>query len=135
MTPEEADLRTENASLGDLISRMTGDFSTLVRKEMELAKVETKEEITKAGKAGGKLGAAAITGYLALLFLSFAVVFLLDYWMPLPVAFLIVAVVYAIATAILGQNGRKQLKTVNPSPDQTVETLKEDVQWAKTLNK
>ncbi len=123
-----------SASLGELFSRMSGDLGNLVRKEIELAKVETKAEVSRAGKAGGKLGAAAVTGYLAVLFASFALVHLLDEIMHLALAFLLVAVVYAIAAAILGKSGQTQLKSVNPLPEQTVETLKEDVEWAKTRN-
>ena len=125
---------TDSRSLGDLFSRLTGDLGTLVRQEMELAKAETKQEIAKAGKAGGQLGAAALTGYLALLFASFALAWLLDDVMPRSLAFFIVAAIYGIAAAVLAQRGRNQMKNVDPLPRQTVETLKEDVQWAKTRN-
>jgi len=126
------DIRVES-SLGDLFSRMTTDVSQLVQKEIQLAKVELKEETTKAAKAGGKCGAAALTGYLTVLFASFALAFLLDQWMPRAVAFAIVAVAYGIAAFVLAQQGKSDIKTVEPLP-QTKETLKEDAQWAKTRN-
>jgi len=119
-------------SLGELFSRMTNDVSTLLRKEVELAKVETKEEISKTAKASQKLGGAAVAGYFAAIMLSFAIAFGLDSFLPTWLAFLIVAVAYGIAAAVLGQKGKEEIKTVNLTPEETIDTLKEDVQWAKT---
>lgn len=119
------------ASLGDLFGRMTSDFSTLVRKEMELAKVELKEEAKQAGKAGGAFGGAAVAGLMALILLSFALAWGLAEIMPEGFAFLIVGVLYAIAAAVMFSSGRKKMQQVNPVPEQTVETLKEDAQWLR----
>ncbi|MCA1692734.1 MAG: phage holin family protein [Acidimicrobiales bacterium] len=124
--PQEAD-----KSLGALVADMTSEVSTLMRKEVELAKVELKEEVSRAGKAGGMLGAGALTGYLTILFASFALAWLLDAVMPVALAFLLVAVLYGIAAAVLITRGREQIKHVDPVPRQTVETLKEDMEWAK----
>jgi hypothetical protein len=77
------------------------------------------------------LGAGAFSAYLALLFVSFALAWLLDAVMPTALAFLLVAVVYGIAAAVLLPRGRDRLKAVHPIPEQTADTLKEDVQWAK----
>jgi uncharacterized membrane protein YqjE len=133
--PPDAALPTEpkapEKSLGQLFSELTSDLSTLMRKEVELAKVETKEEVARAGKAGGMLGGGAFAGWFALLFLSFAVAWLLDEWMHTALAFLIVGLVYAVVAAVLVVQGRSRMQSVNPVPQQTVETLKEDVQWAK----
>jgi F0F1-type ATP synthase assembly protein I len=133
--PPDATLPTEpknpEKSLGQLFSELTSDLSTLMRKEVELAKVETKEEVSRAGKAGGMLGGGAFAGYFALLFLSFALAWLLDEWMHTALAFLIVGLLYAVVAAVLVVRGRARLQSVNPVPQQTVETLKEDVQWAK----
>lgn len=133
--PPDAALPTEpkapEKSLGQLFSELTSDLSTLMRKEVELAKVETKEEVARAGKAGGMLGGGAFAGYFALLFLSFALAWLLDEWMHTALAFLIVGLLYAAVAAVLVMQGRTRLQSVNPVPQQTVETLKEDVQWAK----
>lgn len=117
--------------LSALISDMTSDVGTLVRKELELAKIETKEELSRTAKAGGMLGAAGFAGYLAVVMLSFALAFLLDLAMPLWVAFLIVALLYGAAAAFLFVRGRERMKQVNPVPEQTVETVKEDVEWLK----
>ena len=121
----------EGQSVGDLLGRVTTDLSTLMRKEVELAKVEIKEEATKAGKASGMLAGAGAVGYLVLVFLAQTLMFALDAAMPIGWAALITAVVLGIVTAVLFVLGRKQFQQVNPKPEQTVETLKEDVQWAK----
>jgi hypothetical protein len=123
--------REPDKSLSELISAMTSDLSTLMRKEVQLAKLETKEELSTAAKAGGMLAGGGIAAHLALLFLSFAAAFLLVNWMPTELAFLIVAVIYAIAAAAMAMSGRERLRRVNPVPEQTVQTLKEDVQWAR----
>jgi uncharacterized membrane protein YqjE len=133
--PQGVDLSREpkaaDKSLGQLFSEMTSDLGTLMRKEVELAKVETKEEVARAGKAGGMLGAGGITAYLALLFASFALAWLLDEAMHTALAFLVVAVLHGVIAAVLLSRGRARLKDVSPVPQQTVETLKEDMEWAR----
>jgi uncharacterized membrane protein YqjE len=120
-----------DSSVGDLLGRVTTDLSTLRRQEVELAKVEIKEEATKAGKASGMLAGAGAVGYLVLVFLALALMFALDAAMPIGWAALITAVLLGVVAAVLFVLGRKQFQQVNPKPEQTVETLKEDVQWAK----
>lgn len=119
-------------SLGQLVGEMSTELSSLMRAEVQLAKVELKDEVAKAGKAGGMFGAGAVTGYFALLFASLALAWLLDQAMPTALAFFLVAVLYGVAAAILISRGRAEMKQVDPVPRQTVETLKEDVEWAKT---
>jgi hypothetical protein len=118
-------------TLGELLSAMTSDLGLLVRKEMELAKVEIKEEVGRAGKAAGAFGGTAVTAYFALLFLSFALALGLSALMPDGLAFLLVGLLYGAASAVLFLQGRDRAKDLNPVPEQTVETLKEDVAWAK----
>ena len=118
-------------SLGELFGEMTTEVSQLMRKEVELAKVEIKDEVGRAGKAGGMLGAGAVTGYFALLFISLALAWLLDQVMNTALAFFIVGLLYGIAAAVLITRGREQMKHVDPVPRQTVETLKEDAEWVK----
>ena len=117
-------------SLGELFSEMTSDLGTLMRKEVELAKVETKEEVSRAGKAGAMFAGAGIAAYTALLFLSFTLAWLLDEVMHVALAFLVVAVLHVLAAAFLALQGRKKIKQVQPVPE-TVASLKEDVEWAK----
>ena len=118
-------------SLGELIGEMTSEVSQLMRKEVELAKVEIKEEGGRAGKAGGMFGGGAVAGYFALLFVSLALAWLLDQAMNTALAFFIVGALYGIAAAVLISRGREQMKQVDPVPRQTVETLKEDAEWVK----
>jgi hypothetical protein len=129
-SPDRTDEVAET-SVGDLIGNISTDLSRLFRQEVELAKVELKQEAGKAGKAAGMLGGAGLAGYLAVALLSFAVVFGLGNVMDLGWAALIVAVVWGVISAVLYANGRKKLKTVDPTPRQTVDTLKEDAQWLK----
>lgn len=118
-------------SIGQLIGDVTGDLSRLFRQEVELAKAEMRAEATKAGKAGGLLAGAGVAGLLAALLLSLAVVALLDQVMPWGWAALIVGALWAAAGAVLYSRGRQQMREVSPVPRQTVETLKEDAQWAR----
>jgi uncharacterized membrane protein YqjE len=128
--PSQRDSREEQ-SLGTLLGEVARDVSELLRKELELAKVELREEAAKASKAGVKIGAGALMGYLALFLASFAAAWGLAEVMPTGVAFLIVAAVYAVVGAVLFVNGRKQLRDVSPMPQQTKETLKEDASWVR----
>jgi hypothetical protein len=127
----EHDDRVAEASLGEIIGNISDDLSQLFRQEVELAKAEIRQEAAKAGKAAGMLGGAGFAGYLAVVLLSFAVVFGLSNVMDAGWAALIVAIVWGAAGAILFVNGRKKLKTVDPVPRRTAETLKEDARWLK----
>jgi uncharacterized membrane protein YqjE len=119
-------------SLGDIVSDITSDMSTLVRQEMELATSEMKREVTKLGKGAGMFGGAGAAGYLTLIFLSLALTFLLDNWMPIELAALIVAIIWGIVTTVLALKGRQEIKNANPELPVTQRTLKEDAQWATT---
>ncbi len=118
-------------SIGELIGNISNDLSQLFRQEVELAKAELKQEAAKAGKAAGMLGGAGFAGYLAVVLLSFAAVFGLANVMDAGWAALIVAVVWAVIGAVLFVTGRNKLKTVDPVPHRTVDTIKEDAQWLK----
>jgi len=122
---------SDATTVGELVGEAASDLSRLMRLELELAKAEIKQEATKAGKGAGMLGGAGFAGYLAVLFLSLALMFLLHTFLPYGWAALIVAVLWGIVGAVLYSRGRAQLKAVSPKPEQTIETLKEDAQWAK----
>lgn len=122
---------TDDRSLGELFSELSRGASTLVRQEVELAKLETKEQLQRTGKAGVLFTAGGVAGFLALLLLSFAAAWGLAAVMPDGVAFLIVGLVYAVVAAVLLGKAKKQAAEIEPVPQQTVETLKEDVQWAR----
>jgi uncharacterized membrane protein YqjE len=133
-TDADLDVRS-GRSIGELFGEFTSDISTLMRKEVELARIELKEEVSKGARAGGMLGATALAGYLALVMLSFAAAWGLAEAMAPGWAFLIVGAVYAAVAAVLYSKGRAELRRVQLKPEQTIETLKEDVQWAKAQKK
>jgi hypothetical protein len=126
--------RTAAASPGELAAEVAKDVSTLVRQEISLAKAELQQEAKTAGVAAGAFGGAGFAGYFVLVFLSLGLMWGLDAWMPLGWAAVVVAAVWAVVGAVLAAVGRSRLKRFNPKPERTIETVKEDVQWAKTRN-
>jgi O-antigen/teichoic acid export membrane protein len=130
-TPGPVEPQGQEKSLGELLSTVTSDLQTLFRKEVELAKAEIREEAGKAGKAAGMYGGAGFAGYLVLLFLSLALLFGLANVMDEAWAALIVMAIWAVVAAVLYQKGRARMRTVSPKPEQTVETMKENAEWAR----
>jgi uncharacterized membrane protein YqjE len=118
-------------SLGELLGRVSRDFSELVSTQVELAKVELQEEIAAAGRGAGILAAGAFCAYLGVVLLSFAAAWGLSEVLPEGVAFLIVGAVYAVAAAVLLPRGKDRLSRVRPVPERTAESVREDVQWAR----
>lgn len=125
--------RERDGSVSQLISGIVGDAQVLVRQEIALARQEISEEISNAKQAGIKLGIAggvlAIGGLLLILALAQAVADLLNW--PTWAGYALVGVVLAIVGYILLSSAQKQIKDVHPIPEQTVETLKENVEWIK----
>ncbi|MEJ7583246.1 MAG: phage holin family protein [Acidimicrobiales bacterium] len=121
--------RQPERTLPELLSAMTQDVSELVRKELELAREEVKVEVKHAGDAAKFLGSAGFVAYLAVLMLVFAAAWGLDAVLPTGFAFLVVGLVLGAVAAVLALRGRDRLKTLDPKPQQTIETLKEDAQW------
>jgi Putative Actinobacterial Holin-X, holin superfamily III len=115
----------EGTSVGQLMGEVAKDLSTLMRQELELAKVEVKAEASKAGKGAGLMGAAGFAGYMVLLFLSIALWWALYHLVGHSWSALIVAALWGIVAAVAFVMGRKQLKTVNPKPERTVDTLQQ----------
>ena len=122
---------TDDGSLSALLSDVTGEIATLFRQEVELARVETSQQVSRAAKAGAMLGAAAVVGFLTLILLAFAAAWGLTEVVPEGVAFLIVGLVFGLVAAVLASAGKKKIASIRPVPDQTVQTLKDDVQVAK----
>jgi hypothetical protein len=115
----------EGTSVGQLIGEVTKDLSTLMRQELELAKVELKAEAKKAGQGAGAFGAAGFAGYMVLMFLSFALWWALENVMDAGLAALIVAVLWGVVGAVAFLMGKKKFRQVNPKPERTVETLQQ----------
>lgn len=123
----------QDASLGDLLKQLSEQTTTLVRQEIDLAKAEVTQKGKQASAGAGVLAAAAIVGLLALGALTAMFIALLDTAMATWLAALIVTVVYGAIAGALAVVGRGRLKAATPVvPEQTVETVKEDVEWAKT---
>jgi uncharacterized membrane protein YqjE len=118
--------------IGELVKQLSEQTSTLVRQEIELAKTELSERGKAAGKGAGLLGGAGVVGLLAAGALTAFLILLLSEAMDAWVAALIVTVVYAAGAALLALTGRDRIREgMPPAPEQTVESVKEDVQWAK----
>ena len=120
-------------SVGELVREVTQDLTKLFNQELELAKLEVKVEAKKAGKTAGAFGGAGVAGYFAVLFASLTLMFALGSLLgSLIWGALIVTILWAIVGAVLFSRAKKQAAEINPKPEMTVQTLKEDAQWAKT---
>ena len=128
--PQSAELH--DRPVGELLKQLANETSTLMRQELELAKAEMREKAGKAGPGFGMWGAAGGMALLALGALTAFLILALDGVMPNWLAALIVALVYAAIAGLLYLSGKQKVDEAgSPVPEQTIETLKEDVQWAK----
>ena len=121
----------DDRSLGELFAELTQETSTLVRQEVNLAKVEMSEKASRAGKHAGVLAAGGALAYAGLLAILAGVIVLLNNIMPLWVSALLVGLVVAVVGYLLVRRALDALKREDFAPRQTMETLKEDQQWAK----
>lgn len=122
----------DDRSLGDLFSELSRETSALIRQEVALAKAEMTAKATEAGKDIGFLavgGAVAYAGFLTLL--GALVVILATIGVPWWLSALIVGLAVVIVGYVLVQRGLSRLRNLDPAPRQTIETLKEDAEWAK----
>ena len=118
--------------VGELVKDLAGQTSTLVRQELKLAQAEVTEKGKLAGKGAGMLAGAGVAGLLALGALTALLIVALDGVLPLWLAALIVTVLWAVVAGALAAAGRSALQAATPPVPQTVETVKEDIEWAKT---
>ncbi len=126
----------KDESLGGLVKQLSTQMSTLVREEIALARAEMVEKAGGAGLAVAMLIAAALLGVLAAGVLSACFVLAIALALPGWLAALIVGVAYLLFAGILVMAGvRKVKRTGAPIPEQTIETVKEDVSWAKGLTR
>jgi uncharacterized membrane protein YqjE len=126
---------TNGRSISSVLHDIVQNMQDIVRSQLRLARIELGEEIAKAKTAGILLAMGAVSGALAVLFALLAAVFALSRVMPDWAAALIVAGVIGIVGGVMFSAGRRRLREVHPIPGDTVETVKEDVQWAKQLTK
>jgi hypothetical protein len=132
MSEERYPVSDPDRSLGDLIGDLTTEFSQLVSSHIDLAKAEIKEDIRDAGRAGGMLGGAGVSGLVAVLMLSGAAAWGLAEVVEPGWAFLIVGVVWAIVAGALAATGKKRIQHIEPGPTATVDEIKEDKRWLKS---
>jgi hypothetical protein len=122
--------------IGDLLKQLSQETSTLVRQELELAKAEMQVKAKEGGKGAGMLGGAGVAGLLTLGALTATVIGLLDTAMKFWLAALIVTVIWGAIAAVLALQGKNKLQEAAPPvPEQTQDSVKEDVAWAKTRAK
>jgi uncharacterized membrane protein YqjE len=120
-------------SLPELLKRLSAETTQLVHQELDLAKVELTQKGRQAGAGARLFGTAAALGLAGLGALTACIILALNAVLPAWLAALIVAVVFGVIAAVLAVQGRDRVKQVTPlAPEQTIETVKEDVEWAKT---
>jgi hypothetical protein len=129
--PDPTAPKQPDKSLGDLFGDLSEEFTELVRTQTDLAKTEIRNQTDRAKRVAGAFGAAAVAGYMALIMLSFAAAWGLTEILPEGVAFLVVGGVYAIGAGVLYLRGRARARELSLVPQDTVESLKEDVKWAR----
>jgi preprotein translocase subunit SecG len=128
---DSEDLRER--SLGELLKQLSEETTRLVHQELELAKAELTQKGKQAGAGASLFGGAGAIGLAALGALTACFILALNAIMPAWLAALIVAVVYGIIAFVLVKQGQAKMKAAGPPvPEQTIETVKEDVEWAKT---
>jgi len=121
----------DDRSLGELFSELSRQTSTLIRQEVALAKAEMKQKGTEVGKDVGMMAAGGALAYAGLLALIATIIIVLAEFLPWWLSALIVSLVVLGVGGLLIQRGMNSLKQTNMAPEQTIETLKEDKEWAK----
>ena len=121
----------DDRSLGELFSELSRQTSTLIRQEVALAKVEMKQKGTEVGKDVGMMAAGGALAYAGLLALIATVIIILAEFIPWWLSALIVSLIVLGIGGMLVQRGMSALKQTSMAPEQTIETLKEDTEWAK----
>lgn len=123
----------EEKSLGELFADLTRESSNLVRQEVNLAKAELSQKAAKVGKDAVLIAAGGFIAYAGALVLFAAIVLMLVQLANMPAwgAALLVSLVALVGGGMLAMSGVNALKKVDPTPHNTLDTLKEDAQWAK----
>jgi hypothetical protein len=120
-------------STAELVKDLSREVSELVRQEIVLARAEMMEKGRKAGRGAGMLSGAAVLGLAAVGGSMATLILVLDLVLPAWLAALIVTAAYAAVAAVLARRGKEEISEAGPpTPERTVDSVKEDVQWAKT---
>jgi uncharacterized membrane protein YqjE len=119
--------------VGELLKQLSQETSLLVRQELDLARAELQQKGREAGAGAGLLGGAGATALVALTALMVTIVAVLDTAMATWLAALITTLLFAAVAGALALVGKNRLKQAGPPvPQQTTDSVKEDVEWAKT---
>jgi uncharacterized membrane protein YqjE len=118
-------------SVPEVLQDIVGNLQEIIRSEFRLAKTEIKEEASKAARPAAMFGAGLLFSFYALGFLLLAIVYGLSVVMASWLAALIVGALLAMVAAGLMNSSGKKLKRVNPTPEKTIQSLEENVQWGK----
>jgi uncharacterized membrane protein YqjE len=123
-------------STADLLKQLSAQTTTLVRQEIELAKVELAEKGKRAGLGASMFGGAGALGFYAFGALTACAILALATAVSDWLAALIVAVVYGAIAGVLALSGKKQVAAATPPvPEEALDSTKEDVRWVKTRAK
>jgi hypothetical protein len=129
----QVDNPKRSESTGELVKELSREVSELVRQEVALAKAELTAKGKQAGAGAGMLSGAAVLGLAAVGGSLATVILILDLFLPAWLAALIATAAYGAVAAGLALRGKERLSQATPpTPEQTIESVKEDVQWAKT---
>lgn len=131
MQPDLTGPDLKEKPLGELLKQLSEETATLVRQELDLAKAEIQSTGKKAGLGAGLVGGAAVVGYLALAALTATLILILNEFMPAWLAAFLVSLAYGGGAFFLAKTGAQKVKEATPPAPQTVETVKEDIEWAK----
>ena len=121
----------DDRSLGELFSELSQETTTLIRQEVNLAKTEMSQKASRVGKDVGFMAAGGAVAYAGLLAIISGVIALLALVIPLWLSALLVGLVVAAIGYFLVRRGLDALKQEDLAPRETIETLKEDKEWAK----
>lgn len=122
-------------SIADVLQDIVANVQTIIRSEVRLAKAELTEEATKAGRAAAMLGGGAVAALFTVWLLLLTILFALATVMPIWGAALLLFALMAVVTLVLVTAGKKRFQSVHATPEKTMETMKENVEWVKSQTK
>lgn len=131
MAQTQLQLENDERSIGDLFTELAAETGTLIRQEVALAQVELTAKATSVGKNIGFLAIGGAVGYAAMLAILAGVILGLSYLMPAWVAAILVGGVVGIAAFVLISSALTEIRKTNITPEETVDSIKEDAQWLK----
>lgn len=129
-TDQASTRQPDSGGIGSTIGAIVEDLQNVVRGEVQLAKTEIKEDVSDIGKGAGMIAGGAIVALVGFIFLMLSVTYILDLWMRLWIAAGIVAILLLVIGGVVAMIGKNQLSASNLKPEQTMESLKEDQEWA-----